>query len=366
MAQSSPLDGVLDPRGSRRNSGNDLDLWLTLNRRLALDPRAARTLLDQGGSVDEALRLLGVDTLGHDPERERARAAMAGCGAVAVPIASRAYPSRLTALSDPPPLLFVRGDVSALGAPAVAIVGARAATAYGLDVARRFASELARAGCVVVSGLAWGIDAAAHRAALEADGRTVAVQACGIDRVYPAPHRRLADQIVDAGAVISEFPPGLRPRKPFFPLRNRLISGLSQAVIVVEARERSGSLITARHAAAQGVEVFAVPGPIHAPTSAGTHRLLREGAWLAAEPGDILSALGCTAASPVERAMRSLGARERAVLAALEQRPATREELARALDCSPHDLSLVVLELELDGRVTEDRDGRLWASGKGD
>lgn len=362
MAQSPALDGVLDPSDSRRRSGDDLDVWLDLNSRMALDPRAARELLARAGSARGALRLLGVDPFRDDPERDRARAALHGCGAVALPISSRVYPSRLEALSDPALLLFVRGDVSALAAPAVAIVGARAATAYGLDVARRFASELAQAGCVVVSGLAWGIDAAAHRAALEAGGRSVAVQACGIDRVYPAPHRRLAEQIAAAGAVISEFPPGVRPRKAFFPLRNRLISGLSRAVVVVEARERSGSLITARHAASQGVDVFAVPGPIHVPTSAGTHRLLREGAWLAAEPGDVLSALGSAAASPVERAMRSLGARERAVLEALERKPATREELARVLECAPHDLSLALLELELEGQVVEDRDGRLWTS----
>ena len=186
----------------------------------------------------------------------------------------------------------MRGDVDALAAPSVAIVGSRAATAYGLDTAYQLARDLARAGVVVVSGLARGIDGAAHRGALEAGGRTVAVLACGPDRVYPASHRGLARRIERQGAVVSELPLGTHPLPAFFPLRNRLISGMASAVVIVEARERSGSLITAGHAANQGVDVFAVPGPITAPTSAGPNRLLRDGAYVALEAADVLRELG--------------------------------------------------------------------------
>jgi DNA processing protein len=263
----------------------------------------------------------------------------------------------------------VRGEPEALAGPCVAVVGARAATLYGLDVARRLAGALASAGVVIVSGLARGIDAAAHEAALAAGGRTVALLACGPDLVYPPEHRRLAERIAERGAVASELPPGAPPRKVHFPLRNRLISGLSRAVVVVEARARSGSLVTARHALDQGIEVLAVPGPVTAATSEGTNALLRDGAAPALSPADVLAAAGLAAAcaqtpgSPAPGA--ALAAPASAILAALRQRPATRDELGRRLALAPGALSVALLELELAGRVAEDRDGRLRALGAG-
>ncbi|NQZ97087.1 MAG: DNA-protecting protein DprA [Myxococcales bacterium] len=352
-----PAADVLDPSDRRPEITHALDAWLALQERFALDPMRAVELLNEHGAAPTALRALGAEV---DPRAVAgARKLLRGAGAVAVPYSSNAYPARLRALVDAPPLLLVRGDASALGAPAVAIVGSRACTAYGRAVARHFASELARAGLVIVSGLAYGIDAAAHRAALDAGGRSVAVSACGIDRTYPAEHRGLASKIAASGALVSEFPPATHPRREFFPLRNRLISGMSMALLVVEARERSGSLVTARHAANQGITVFAVPGPIDAATSRGTNRLLREGAWVATEPADLLAELGSSAASPAEQHARGVDDRGRAILDALRDAPATRDELARRLGASAAVLALPLLELELTRHVEEDRDGQL-------
>jgi DNA processing protein len=244
----------------------------------------------------------------------------------------------------------------------VAFVGARAASVAGLVVARRLARELASAGVVIVSGLARGIDAAAHEGALEAGGRTVAVQACGPERVYPAAHRGLARRIVAAaGAVVTELPPGTPPLPVHFPLRNRLISGLSLAVVVVEARERSGSLITARHALDQGIDVFAVPGSIDAPTCRGSNRLLRDGAWPLLEAKDVLEGIGWRGAPAAPTPPAPVASSLRPVLAALRRAPASRDDLARALGRPVEALAADLLALELDGRIAEDRDGRFRA-----
>ena len=275
-----------------------------------------------------------------------------------LPWGARGYPPQLAELADAPPVLAVRGDPAVLCDTAVAIVGSRAASAYGLAVARRVASELAEAGLVVVSGLAFGIDAAAHDAALAAGGRTVAVQACGIDRVYPAAHRGLAERIARSGAVATEFAIGVPPQRAFFPLRNRLISGLARALIVVEARERSGSLVTARHAADQGVEVFAVPGPITEPNHVGTNRLLRDGVAPLLDASDVLTALAWPAAPRAARARLRISARARELLDALRHAPATGDDLARRLAAAPSELAPPLLELELAGAIARDRDGR--------
>jgi DNA processing protein len=244
-------------------------------------------------------------------------------------------------------------------ARAVAIVGSRAPTEPGRATARRLAFDLARAGLVVVSGLAHGIDAAAHEGALAAGGATVAFQACGPERIYPAAHRRLAERIAAQGAVVTELPPGTPPLPAYFPLRNRLISALSEAVIVVEARERSGSLVTARCAADQGVDVWAVPGPLDSPTHAGTNRLIQDGAGLLIEAADVLEGLGIARPAPRRDDAAPAGPLARALLAALRGGGLARDELPAALGRPAAEVSAALLELELAGRVREDRDGRL-------
>ncbi len=202
------------------------------------------------------------------------------------------YPSLLSRIDDPPGLLFVRGTLLPQDSLSVAIVGARHATAYGLKVAEQFGAGLARAGYTVVSGLARGIDAAAHRGAIKAGGRTIAVLGSGVLNVYPPEHADLAREVIDSGALISELPPLTDPNAGTFPQRNRIVSGLSLGVVVVQAADRSGALITARLATEQGREVFAVPGPIDCRMSRGCHGLIRDGAKLVASVDDILEEFG--------------------------------------------------------------------------
>lgn len=202
-----------------------------------------------------------------------------------------AYPAALLTMHDPPPLLYVDGRLDALHGPGIAIVGSRNATLQGVDDARRFACELAAAGLVVVSGLALGVDAAAHRGALEGGGRTIAVVGTGADLVYPAQHHALARDIAHCGAIVSEWPLGTAAKPAHFPQRNRLIAGMSVGVLVVEAAQRSGSLITARLANEMGRDVFAIPGSIHAPLARGCHQLIKDGAKLTETPDDVLEEL---------------------------------------------------------------------------
>ncbi len=198
------------------------------------------------------------------------------------------YPPRLSAIASAPPVLYVRGTLEEADEAAVAIVGSRHATAYGEELARELAVELSRRGLAIVSGLARGIDAAAHRGALESGGRTLAVLGSGLDEIYPPEHRRLADEVAGSGALLSEFPLGTHPLRPHFPRRNRVISGLSLGVVVVEAGVESGALITAHHALEQGREVFAVPGRVHARYSEGCNRLIKAGAKLVESWEDVL------------------------------------------------------------------------------
>jgi len=348
---------VLDPADSDPARQALLGDWLALQRALALKPQAAVALLQEHPHPAGALSAFGSS----EPiDREASIAALLRVGAVVVPWNSAAYPARLAGISDPAPVLLVRGDVRALSEISVAIVGARAATLYGKQVARSLAADLARAGVVVVSGLARGIDAEAHWGALEAGGRTIAVQACGLDRVYPREHRALAERIAYHGAVVTELPVGEPPLPQYFPLRNRLISGLSAAVVIVEARERSGSLITAHHAANQGRDVFAVPGPLSAPTSVGTNRLIRDGAYVALGADEICSELGLSRA-PRPRVEDDCARSDlsREILRSLADAPASRDELAHRLGRAPAELALELVELELADRIGEDRDGRL-------
>ena len=201
------------------------------------------------------------------------------------------YPSQLKEIADPPPVLFIRGNMDLLFLPQIAIVGSRNPTSLGEETAFNFAKTLSRHGYVITSGLALGIDAASHRGALNAKGYTIAVAGTGLDRVYPAQHRDLATEIVNTGAMVSEFPPGTTAKANHFPRRNRIISGLCQGLLVVEAAKQSGSLITARMALEQNREVFAIPGSIHNPLARGCNALIRDGAKLVETTQDILEEL---------------------------------------------------------------------------
>src|SRR5437762_9206972 len=208
-----------------------------------------------------------------------------------ISLGDTAYPANLREIQTPPGRLYVRGTLTEDDALAVAIVGARAATPYGVAVAERLAADLAARGVTVVSGLARGIDSAAHRGALRVGGRTIAVLGSGADVIYPPENRRLAARIEEGGAVVSQFAPGTPPLAHHFPLRNRVIAGLSLGVVVVEAAERSGALITARLAAEFGREVMAVPGPVTSPASRGAHALIRDGAALVESGEDVIAEL---------------------------------------------------------------------------
>jgi DNA processing protein len=252
------------------------------------------------------------------------------------------FPPLLRAIHDPPAALFLRGEAEpeVLARPAVAIVGARACSGYGASVARRLGRELAAAGLVVVSGLARGIDAEAHRGALEAEGTTVAVLGCGIDRDYPAAHAELARRVATAGLVVAEYAPGAEPAPWRFPARNRIVAGLCAATIVVEARERSGALITADLALEEGREVFAVPGEITSSLSAGTNALLKLGAAPLTSETDVLASFGIEP---------ELVAVERLPL--LELLPASADELVRSTGLDAGEIACKLVELEIEGRV---------------
>jgi DNA processing protein len=256
--------------------------------------------------------------------------------------AAAAFPAQLRAIHDPPPGLFLRGagDVALLSRAAVAVVGARACSGYGASVARSLGRDLAGAGLVVVSGLARGIDAEAHRGALEADGTTVAVLGCGIDRDYPAAHAELARRVAATGLLVSEYAPGVEPAPWRFPARNRLVAGLCAATVVVEARERSGALITADLALEEGREVFTVPGEISSSLSAGTNALLKLGATPLTAASDVLAAYGIDE-EPAPAGQDAL----------LDLLPATADELVRRTGRAAAEIARALVELELTGSV---------------
>jgi DNA processing protein len=273
----------------------------------------------------------------------------------AVTLLDDEYPLSLSQVADPPPVLFVRGRLTPADAQAIALVGTRRATSYGRAVAERLARDLAAAGLTVVSGLAKGVDTAAHQAALNAGGRTIAVLGNGLDTVYPPDNTALARQIVerDAGAVVSEFAPGVPPDAVNFPRRNRIISGLSMATVIIEAGERSGALITADFALEQGREVLAVPGSMFSPMSIGTNELLKQGATPVTSVADILNVLSpqysALSAKPVARDMPELGPEETSVWQALGGEPRHVDELARTLGAGPGEVSAALTMLELRG-----------------
>ncbi len=277
-----------------------------------------------------------------------------GKGMTVIAMRDPSFPLLLRTIPDPPPALFVRGRLD--DAPAVAIVGSRRATPYGRAAAEQLAADLALAGITVVSGLARGIDGAAHQAAIEGGGRTVAVLGCGVDVVYPREHRQLADAVVAHGALVSEFAPGTPPLPGHFPRRNRVISGLALGVVVVEGREDSGALVTVDYALDQGREVFAVPGSIFSLRSRAPHALLRQGAHVAETVADIQRELGLaiTASGRDESASapRFEGdSGEARLLEALEGGPASFDELVDATVLPVARVVSLVTVLEVRGLV---------------
>jgi len=286
-------------------------------------------------------------------------------GALIVLCTDPDYPPQLAQISGAPAALYVLGSVAALAAPQLAIVGSRSPTPTGRHTARAFAAWFARAGLTVTSGLALGIDAAGHEGALEAGGQTVAVCGAGLDRVYPAEHAALAARIRAHGALVAEFPPGSAPRRAHFPLRNRIISGLSLGTLVVEAARRSGSLITARLAAEAGREVFAIPGSIHSPLARGCHQLIKQGAKLVEEAADVISELNFSVpkeplrkpqSAPPEAA--ALDNEYEMLLDALGFEPATIDILVARTQLRSESVASMLLILELQGRVAALPGGR--------
>jgi len=357
--------------------------WLALMRVPGVGPVLGARLLDRFGTAESIF--------GAGPSRWRSEGFSAAvCSALAepdwvgadadlrwlegpardfIPLTDPRYPPRLAGIAQAPLGLFCVGNTALLSQPQLAVVGARQASAQGLQNAEAFAAELVRRGLIVTSGLALGIDAAAHRGALDAgaqsavgsSGSTIAVCANGLDRVYPAQHRQLAHQIASQGLLISEFPPGTPPRAEHFPRRNRVISGLALGVLVVEAARESGSLITARLAAEQGREVFAIPGSIHNPMARGCHALIREGARLVEAVDDILVEIAPQLSAILHRPTQfvvenltsphdpdSPAAR---ILAALGADPIGFDQLISRTGMAPAELNSLLSELEITGEV---------------
>lgn len=377
---------------------HELRAWLRLAHAKGLKPLALRALLGAFGGplevLSESFASLteaadaraaeavlappsGIEGVPFDHYIEAVLAWASEPGNHVLTFADAAYPQALLTMPDPPPLLYAKGRLHLLQTRAIAIVGSRHATPQGLEDARRFARAMSDAGLAVASGLALGIDASAHRGALEGATGTVAVIGTGIDLVYPAAHHTLAHEIARDGAMLSEWPLGTPARSANFPQRNRLIAGLSSGVLIVEAAMRSGSLITARLANEMGRDVFALPGSIHAPLSQGCHRLIKQGAKLVDTPEDVLEEFGLpsvrpAAARPKPRPASASWASARIadcsmsddaarVLDALGHAPATLEILAARTGLDGAALQAALLPLELAGQIAALAGGRYTA-----
>jgi DNA processing protein len=349
---------------------SDLRYWIGFNIVRGIGPVRLRALLDYFGDLERAWRA-SADELRHagldrrslenlltaratlDLEREVQRISTAG--AQVLTWESPAYPRLLREIADPPPVLYVKGTLTEDDAWAVAVVGTRRASAYGREVTRQLVGALARSGITIVSGLARGIDFEAHRAALDAGGRTIAVLGCGIDRVYPPEHRKLAAEIVAHGVLVSDYPLGTPPEGANFPPRNRIISGLGMGVLITEAGQGSGALITADFAAEQGRDVFAVPGSILMRGSAGTNALIQNGAKVVLSAVDILEELNLTmVAEQVEaRQMLPADATEAALLAHLSEEPLHVDDLQRQVGLPIAQVTSTLALMELKGMVRQ-------------
>ena len=350
--------------------GDDLRYWVGFNRISGVGAARFKLLMEAFGDLESAWKATSAELrsagLGQktvqgiiaardkmDPARELDRIYELGFSLLT--IEDRHYPSRLREIDLPPPLLYQNGDLGDHDRLAAAIVGTRRATQYGKSVAREIAYVLAGCGVTIVSGLARGIDGIAHQAALDAGGRTIAVLGSGLDNIYPPEHRALSDNIAAQGSVVSDYALGTKPDGRNFPPRNRIISGLSLAVIVIEAGESSGALITADFSADQGREVFAVPGDIYKPNSKGTNRLIQTGAHPLVKPEEVLEVLNLDLVNSQDDAVAQLPEDEveQRVFQALSKQPIHVDELQTRCSLPASTINAALAMLELKGRVRQ-------------
>lgn len=352
------------------SSASDPRYWIGFQLIPGIGPVAVATLLQHFGSLDAAweaseveLAEAGITSNAAKSIAEQRRGIdlqaeldkLERHGVRAIPLDDPDYPRLLREIPTPPILLYIRGTLEPEDDLAIGIVGTRRATGYGTDMTRRISTDLANAGVTVVSGLALGVDTVAHRAALDAGGRTIAVCGCGLDTIYPPRNRNLAARIVEQGAMVSEFPIGTKPDARNFPARNRIISGLSRGTVVVEAPRRSGALITARFAADQGRDVYAVPGSALSQASEGCHMLIRDGATLITSAADILEELNVASAQSAVQTRMALpeSEEERRLYDLIGAEPRHVDELCQESGLPIQETNGLLLALELKGLIRQ-------------
>lgn len=354
----------------------DARYWVGFQRAQRIGPVRLRRLIERFGTLEEAWRAtpgqLGsvLDQASVDAvvstrssvELDREMDKVAKAGASVLTLDDPAYPRLLAQVPSAPPVLYVRGSITRADDRAVGIVGTRRTTSYGLDVAGGMGRDLATYGVTVVSGLALGVDGAAHRGALAADGRTIGVLGCGVDVVYPASHRKLYDEMAERGAIVSDYAMGTKPNGVNFPPRNRIIAGLSVGIVVVEAPAKSGALITVDFAADYGREVFAVPGSVLGEHNRGSHRILRDGARLVTSAADVVQDLGMGVVEPgvPKQQTLPLTAEEQHLLNYVRWDPQHIDEIAEAAGIPAHEAAALSTMLELKGAI-KDKGGQTYA-----
>ncbi len=348
--------------------GENTPYWLAFSYVPGVGSKRISRLLDAFGTLETAwgasapaLRKAGLGSKTVESilkvrstfDLDRAYGTLQALGIELFTFISPHYPEGLKQIASPPAFLFIKGELRTQDSNAVGVVGTRQASRYGKAAAEKFVGALAAMGVTIISGLARGIDSIAHRSAIEAGGRTIAVLGSGIDRVYPAEHRRLAADICNQGALISEYPPGSAPEAQHFPARNRIIAGLSKGVVVIEAAERSGALITAGFAAEQGRDVFALPGDIHRKTSRGTNRLIQDGAHPLLEVNDVIEVLGLEARAYPEGTPRVEGVdnTQHTLLALLGDEPAHIDVLFQQSGLPIQEIQAALSLLEIQGSI---------------
>lgn len=362
--------GAFSPAGGAAKLSDLRKYWVGFNLVKGIGAARLRRLIDYFGSVEAAWMAPGQSLLAaglnqklvenflllrSDVSLDRVWERIQESGIEVLTWEDETYPKRLIEIDQPPPVLYLRGDLLPEDDWAVAVVGTRRITGYGRQVAGEISSFLANNGITVISGLARGVDSVAHKAALDAGGRSLAVLGNGVDQVYPPEHRRLADAIVQHGALISDYPLGTPPDSVNFPPRNRIISGLSQAVVIVEAGERSGALITANFAAEQGRDVFAVPGNINALQSKGTNRLIQQGANPLLDPQEILEMLNLTqiVEHRAARAALPVDPTEARLLGVIGHEPRHIDDICRQSELPIDQVSATLTLMELKGIVRQ-------------